>query len=224
MTLTTQEKNELLEHITLGTNDVFYFSYNSGTEPLPLRPLTSLELDNCFYDSLDQAPIGVARLVIKLKLGLIEKDQEVRNIKNEHYSKLQRFHDLIDYYVVYHGMKDFQSEKFRKPNENGIPNGISIVQEMNDVHKIASDILSRSHQPQDVIKQVFYDEKGKELAMKITYLHQPLDKICNLTKLQEDFLVYSKGHLESVMRGVQKEKEILSSDDVIKVKDILGGI
>jgi len=46
--LKTEEKLEILKHITLGTDEVLYYPYNGGKEPLPLRPLSSFELDQCF--------------------------------------------------------------------------------------------------------------------------------------------------------------------------------
>lgn len=221
--LTYREKKAILDHITLGKDEVFYYPYHNGEEPLPLRPLTSLEMDKCFYNALETTNKQIAEFVVKIKLNLIKQQQEV-TIANNDYKTLQEFHDKIDYWVVYHGMKDFQPEEFRQPNYddfNEFPNGFYIVQDMEDVHKIANLILNASYRNEEVIKQIFSDEMGREVAIKVTYLKQPLGKIGDLTKLQEKYLIYSEGHLQKILKGEAKKSDILRKDKSMKLKDFL---
>lgn len=222
--LSIEEKQEILKHITVGTDEVFYHPYSNGQEPLPLRPLTSSEFDECFYKALENAPNGVAKFVIKIKLSLIKESQEIE-VDEENLTKLQRFYDEVDYWIVYHAMKDFQPEAFRTPNYDKIesfPNGYYIVRnDMREIHEIAKRVLDYSHQPQQVLKEIFYDDLGTQLAMKVTYLHQPLNKISQLTKLQEDFLIYSNAHLREVLKGKAKQEHIIRSDTPMKIKEIL---
>lgn len=222
-TLNYKEKEDLIRHITLGTNEVFYYAYNDGREPLPLRSLTSYELDQCFYKALEDAPTKVASFVIKSKLQLFDKNKKIE-VDSKNYVEIQRFYNEIDYWIVYYAMKNFQSDEFTKPNYDeleGYPNGFYITHQMEEIHNIALMVLNHSTQPKEVIKEVFYDDMGKQLAMKITYLNQPLAKINKLTKIQEDFLIYSQGHLREVIRGEAKKDAILRSDTPVKVKDIL---
>lgn len=220
-----EEKRDLIRHIRLGTDEVLYYPYGEGTDPLPVRPLSSYELDQCYYKALEGAPSGVANFVVKIKMGMIKKDMELGDIDNQNYKRLIEFYDAIDYWIVYYGMKDFQGEDFQKPDYDkieGYPQGYYIIKEkMEDVHHIANYIKDASHRPKDVVKELFKDEMGREVAMKVTYLKQPLADIDKLTKLQEDYLIYSEGNLEKILEAEAKAKNIIRSDTPIKVRELL---
>ncbi|KKK72965.1 hypothetical protein LCGC14_2898590 [marine sediment metagenome] len=99
----SNEKLDTLRHIKLGVKEVFYFDYDGNA--LPLRPISSYELDDCFYKALEYATPKVADLVIKLRLKLIEKSEEV-DFSNQDYLSLQKHYDAISYWIVFHSMKD----------------------------------------------------------------------------------------------------------------------
>jgi len=205
----------MLKHITLGTKEVFYYNYNG--ESLPLRPISSFELDQCFYNSLVFAEEEVSELVVKLKLSLIDPKSKI-DINNKKYADLKKFYDLIDYWIVYYSMKDFQDEDFSKP-KNGIPSGFLLVKKMNDIHKIAKTILHSSYQPKEVIEEIIKDGSGKLIAKIVFNLNVPLAEFSKITKLQRDFLVLSKIDLEKPIPHI-----ISKTGDKVSFRDVLRGM
>ena len=147
----------ILKHIKLGIDEVFYYDYEG--EPLPLRPISSWEFDECFYNSLLFAPPKIAELVVKIKLGLLKKRDSI-TIDNKSYADLQKYFNSVDYWIVYHAMKDFQDEDFTKPTSSGLPQGFKKVLKMRHVHSIGDMILHSSYKPREVIKKVVSDEQG----------------------------------------------------------------
>lgn len=215
--MTEINKLELLKHITLGTSEVLYYPYNDGREPLPLRSLSSFELDQCFYKALENANQKVASLIIKIKLKLIDKDRDV-NVSEEGYANLLKFFDYIDFWVVYYAMKDYQDEEFSMPNfDNGFPTGFDSILNMNEVHEIANFILDSSRESPEVVKEIITDELGNDLAYVVYYLNSPLALAKDLTKLQRDYLIYSKSGIHSVKKG----KSYILSGETMTVEELL---
>ncbi len=194
----SNEKLDTLRHIKLGVNEVFYYDYDGNA--LPLRPISSYELDDCFYKALTYATQKVANLVIKLRLKLIKKSQNV-DFSNEDYLSLQKHYDTISYWVVFHSMKDFQDEDFSIPvyrDDELLPKGIFQIKKMNYIHDIANIIVNSSYKPKEYIKQIIKDEVGTEIAYLVLYFNVPIANINDITRLQRDFLVYSKGEITKV--------------------------
>ena len=221
--MNSQEKLDVIKHITLGTDEVFYYPYNEGQEPLPLRPISSFEFDQCFYKALEFAPNKISSLVIQLRLKLIDPSRDI-DVTDEGYSKLQEFYDSIDYWVVYFAMKDFQDEWFTKPDydtEEAHPRGFYQVLRMMDVHKVANYILDSSYRKKEVIEEVFKDETGREVAYLYFYLNIPLADIKKMTKLQRDYLIHAKGEMRKISAGKQKESGYIISGKKMTVKDLL---
>jgi len=221
--MNAKERLEVIKHITLGTNEVLYYPYNEGQEPLPLRPISSWELDQCIYKALRFAPEKVSELVIKLKLKIIEPTRNI-DVSDDGYAQLQLFYDSIDYWVVYFSMKDFQDEWFQKPDfskEIVYPKGFYQVLKMDKIHEIADFILNSSNQSKEVIEEVFKDESGREVAYMYFYLKVPLTDIKNMTKLQRDYLINAKGQLRQIELGKQKESGYIISGEKMTVKDFL---
>lgn len=215
------ENREILKHIKLGTKEVLYYPYKEGGSPLPLRPLSSFELDDCFYRALKEAPNKVAAFLVDLKLDLIRGEQDVK-FSNKTYAELRKYYDLIDYWVVYHAMKDFQDEWFRQPNfETDIPKGFEKVKEMQEIHKIASFVYDTSFQPKEVIEKIFSDESGREIAYCVFYLKVPLCEISDLTRLQRSYLLYAKGKLPQIMDAKFKEKSYSISGEEMSWQEFL---
>jgi len=195
----------MIKHITLGTDEVFHYNYFG--EMLPLRPISSYELDDCFYRALIGATEQIAELVVKLKLGQIKKDQEIP-IDNKKLAELKRYFDALDYWIVYYGMKDFQEETF----------SILDVKKMRSVHAISMEILTYSYQPKEVIQEIVRDEAGKNIATIIFTLNVPLGKLSELTKLQRDFLILAKIEKQT------PHKDISKTGDTVNLRDLLGGL
>jgi len=194
----SNEKLDTLRHIKLGVNEVFYYDYDGNA--LPLRPISSYELDDCFYKALEYATPKVADLVLKLRLKLIKKSEEV-DFSNQDYLSLQRHYDAISYWIVFHAMKDFQDEDFSIPiYENGevLPKGIFQIRKMNYIHDIANITVNSSYKPKEFIKEIIKDELGKEVAYLVLYFNVPIANINDITRLQRDFIVYYKGEITKV--------------------------
>ncbi|MHA1408714.1 MAG: hypothetical protein ACTSQY_00100 [Candidatus Odinarchaeia archaeon] len=215
------ERDEIIKHIKLGTNEVFFYPYNDGKDPLPLRPISSYEMDQSFYKILEKTDPKIGELLIKIKLKLIDKDREI-NILSEDYLKLQKALDEFDYWIVYHAMKDFQGIEFEKPDfEDGLPIGFKEIRKMSDVHEIANTILDSSYRKNEVIKEVFKDDLGREVAYLVFYLNVPLSDIGKMTKLQREYLLYAKAHLKKIVAGEKKKAGYMVSGEKMTLKEFL---
>ena len=216
----SNERLDTLRHIKLGVKEVFYYDYDG--EALPLRPISSYELDDCFYKSLKGATPKVADLVVKLRLKIIDRADEVE-FSNQDYLSLQRHYDAISYWVVFHAMKDFQNEDFLIPTyqENELlPKGIYEIRKMNYIHEIANIIVNSSYRPKEFIKQIIKDDLGKEVAYLVFYLNIPLANLSDLTRLQRDYLIYSKGEVTKVKASDIKTEQYEFSGEPTTLGDL----
>lgn len=206
----------MIEHIKLGVNEVFYYNYEG--EALPLRPISSYEIDESIFRALKKADPKIAEFVVKIKLGLLGMQDTVK-IDSKSYADLKKYYNSIDYWFVYHAMKDFQDESFSKTNfEHKVPEGFLKVKKMNYVHDIAKKVLNYSYQPKEVVKEIVKTKEGKVIAKIVFFLNQPLSSnFGDLTKLQRDFLLYSKLQ-DSHPRSIQKSGEIR------KLKKLVGNV
>jgi len=216
----SNEKLDTLRHIKLGVTEVFYYDYDGNA--LPLRPISSYELDDCFYKALEYATPDVVDLVIKIRLKLIKKAEDV-DFSNEDYLSLQKHYDAISYWVVFHSMKDFQDEDFSIPifkDEEILPKGIFKIRKMNHIHNMANIIINSSYKPKEFVKQIVKDELGREIAYLTLYFNVPLANIPDITRLQRDFLVYSKGEITKVRSSDIKTKQYEFSGEKMTIGDL----
>lgn len=218
--MNVEEKREVLKHIKLGTNEVLYYPYGEGSEPLPLRPISSMELDECFYEALRGAPDNIADYIVKVKLDLIGRDTNI-NVTNTGYVKLMNFYNTIDYWVVFHAMKDFQDDWFKIKDytkSEAYPKGFYYVQKMQVIHDIAKFILGASSRPKEVIKELFKDDYGREVAYLVLYMNIPLADIKDITHLQRDYIIYSKTDLPKIIKGEARKKKYIISGQKMTIK------
>lgn len=216
----SNEKLDTLRHIKLGVTEVFYYDYDGNA--LPLRPISSYELDDCFYKALEYATSEVANLVLKIRLKLIDRAEDV-DFSNEDYLSLQKHYDAISYWVVFHSMKDFQDEDFKIPiyQENELlPKGIFKIRKMSYIHDMANYILDSCYKPKEYIKQILKDEIGREIAYLVFYFNTPLSNISDITKLQRDYLIYSKGKITKVSQSDIKTKQYEFSGEKMTIGDL----
>lgn len=215
----SNEKLDTLRHIKLGVKEVFYYDYDG--DALPLRPISSYELDDCFYEALSNATSRVADLVVKLRLKLIDKADEI-DFSNKDYLSLQRHYDAISYWIVFHSMKDFQDEDFKIPiyQENELlPKGMFQIRKMSHIHNMANTIINSSYKPKEFLKQIIKDGLGREVAYLTLYFNVPLAQINDITKLQKNFLIYSKG--EIIKASDIKTKQYEFSGEKLTIGDLL---
>lgn len=216
----SNETLDILRHIKLGVKEVFYYDYDGNA--LPLRPISSYELDDCFYKALENATPNVADLVIKLRLSIQERNQEV-DFSNQDYLSLQRHYDAISYWAVFHAMKDFQDEDFTIPIYHDgelLPKGMYEVRKMNYIHDIANIVINASHRPKSVLKQIIRDRTGRTVGQLIFYLNIPLADFPDITKLQRDYLIYYKGEITKVVASEIKEKQYEFSGKKTTIADL----
>ena len=227
-------ENELIEtvkHIKLGIKEVFYFNYDG--EPLPLRPISSFELDDSVHRTLGSISSSMANLVIKFRLEILEPSEHTFEWLPDDLAELQKYYDGMSYWVVYHSMKDFQDQEFVNPIQvKGLfqPKGIEIVRKMNYIHEIADMIIGQSTRPKEVIKEILSTDEGKEVAYIVYYLKQPLGDVSELTRLQRDYLLYSKGEITEIKGSTTKSgttrklNKYSVSNEKVKLGDFLKGV
>ena len=209
----------MIKHITLGTKEVFFFNYEG--EQLPLRPISSYELDQCFFNALYDADEEIAKLVVDLKLGLIKATSYI-NYDNKKLANLKKYFDDIDYWIVYYGVKDYQELEFQAPDKNGHPTGFNIIRKMRHIHEIASKILNYSYQPREVIQEIIKSEEGKLIGTVTFSLNVPLAEASEMTKLQRDFLILSKIDRN---KAISKPKRTISkTGDKINLLELMGKV
>jgi hypothetical protein len=92
---------------------------------------------------------------------------------------------------------------------------------MQKVHNIADFVLNASNKSQLVIKKIFSEPIGREVANIIIYLKQPLANVSDLTKLQIDYLVYANGNLSNIKKGEVAKEKFDVSGEKMTVKDLI---
>jgi len=194
---------DILKYIKLGTNAKEWFNYDG--QHLPIRPLSSYELDEIMLKVIREGITQkIYESVYKVKMNLIDPSEKIK-LDLEDYKEFFYYFNLIDYWIVYYSMKDFQPEEFSVPDyerkfENDFddwtyknPKGYYIVKKMKFVHQIARDIMTITSQPLIKLRGVLSNNRGKMLASLVYVFHQPLSsEAWKLTPLQEDFLIYSR--------------------------------
>ncbi|NHJ40122.1 MAG: hypothetical protein FK731_08830 [Asgard group archaeon] len=203
---------DLLKYIELGTDYKEWFNYDG--QPLPIRPLSSYELDQALLKALQEGiSQNTFRSVVMAKLKLYDTNTKI-DLDIENYQHFVNYFNEIDYWVVFFGMKDFQPEKFSQPDYNGefendfddwIDNkekGYYIVRKMKYVHKIAEDIINMTDQPVVKLVEVISNTKGKVLASCVHAFHQPLSsEAWKLTPLQQKFILYSSPNSPKLLKS-----------------------
>lgn len=204
----------MLKYIALGTDCKEYFNYDG--KPLPIRPLSSYELDQAFLKAVEGVSPLIFESVIKLKIGIITDDKDIKINKNS-YIDFLKYYNQIDYWIVYYAMKDFQDEDFSMPDyasefkdefEDWKPRtqkGFYIVRKMKYVHQISKDIMSMTAQPAEKMVEILTNSRGKVLATMVHKFHQPLvSEAWKLTPLQTSFIFYSRPNAPQILKSVDE--------------------
>ena len=105
----------MLKYITLGTDCKEYFFYDG--KPLPIRPLSSYELDQAFIKAVESVSPLIFNSVMNLKLN-IKENIDIKLDKNN-YKDFMSYYNEVDYWIVYFAIKDFQEEEFDFPDYDG---------------------------------------------------------------------------------------------------------
>ena len=112
-------------------------------------------------------------------MGKIDPKKIRKSFPPSMYENFDKYYREIDYWIVYHGMKDFCDDTF----------DIEDVRQMRYVHDIAKLVISMSTADSKTIRRVLRTEEGKKLADFIYIFHMPIvNKIDDMTPIQEQFL------------------------------------
>ncbi|MBD3352111.1 MAG: hypothetical protein GF364_11545 [Candidatus Lokiarchaeota archaeon] len=190
-----------LKYIKLGIKTKEWFNYD-GT-PLPIRPLSSYEIDQIMETFvLEGITQSTFETIYKIKLKLAE-DETVDISNKAKYIEYLHFFNEFDYWTVYHAMKDFQPNKFSQPDYEreffdefddwvqDRPKGYYLVRKMKFVHNIAEDVRKMTNAPTDELVGLLRSNNGKLLASLVFRRHVPLvNEAWKLTPLQEYFMYY----------------------------------
>jgi hypothetical protein len=126
---------------------------------------------------------------MRLRLGDLKVTDELRELNASVYSQMTKYYNTIDYWVVYHSMKDFMPDDFT----------VEDVMIMHDVHDIAKRVFKISSADDDTIIDEVATPAGDKLVTIIYKLHQPLtSELWKLTPLQHKFLTY--GHPKAIKK------------------------
>lgn len=193
----------ILKYIELGTNAKEYFNYDGN--PLPIRPLSTHEIDDIFLTVLKE---GITQsnyeVLMEIKQNLKDKDKVVDFSDKNKYAEFIRYYNEVDYWIVYHAMKDYQEEEFSMPDFKGeykkdknwherYPRGYYLVKQMKYIHDIAKDVIYMSNRPLPQLVEILRSNSGRLLATRIFVLNTPLtNEAWKMTPLQEKFLYYSR--------------------------------
>lgn len=199
-------KMKILEYIRLGIQARDFFLYDD--KKIILRPLTSLEFDQCEEAAYEEAEDVVAKIVMRIRLGDLKITDELRELNPAVYTQMTNYYNTIDYWVVYHAMKDFMPDDFT----------IDDVMEMRYVHEIAQKVFKISSSDDDTIIDEVATPDGSKLATIVYKLHQPLtSESWKLTPLQHKFLIYA--HPKSIKKVADSWEEFVkkrASGEVLK--------
>lgn len=170
---------EVLRYIRSGINKTATFNYDGKS--LTLRPLRSTELDNAKVNGYKYVNPSMAKLLLNIYIGKVDAHKLRSDYPVDMYKNFDKYYREIDYWLVYHSMKDFCDDDF----------SIEDVRKMRYVHDIAKYILSITVADTPTITRVLKTEEGQKIATLIHIYHQPLATINDMTPSQEDFIYQS---------------------------------
>ena len=204
-----------IKYVAQGISATDYFDYNGS--PLPYRPLTTWELDDAFEKSIVSLSDQHVRLIMKMKLGELKQSDMVKCTTGD-YIALNRQSNELDYWIVYHGIKDFQDVNFKKPADTGEPQGYLLVKNtFQHVHDIANKVFTASKQPEAAVTEFVKTPEGRILASIHYKLHVPLSSdLWRLTPLQIDFLIKANSEINIVAKSDNSHFHTVSSKPTFK--------
>lgn len=169
--------DDVLNMIRMGIQVKKFFPYD-GTE-IPIRAISTAEFDDAKNKSVDICDEKLAQQILKLRLGIIKQKIETKNIPIDMFKNYLRYMQEFDFWVVYHGMKDYRDSTFT----------IEDVRKMRYIHEMAQTIIDCSSLPEPFMKYVIATPDGQKMATLIWEIHVPLvSELWKLTPLQEMFL------------------------------------
>lgn len=157
-------------------------TYNYEGRIVQLRALSSSEIDDARYKSMELCNDRLARMILRLRLGQMKKTMNIDEIPADMYKNYLKYSLEFDYWVVFYSMKDFMPSDFT----------IEDVRKMRYIHEMSISVINISAGDDESVIEIIKTEDGQELAKIIYEFHQPLvAKIDDMTPLQHKFLYWS---------------------------------
>lgn len=195
---------DLIEALKKGI-DLYSFFYSKYYGPIKYRPLTNLEISMVLKSSLKGKSKEMREFIKDMRLKLIPKKEIDISMLDDVSDVL----DIMDAWIVYHAVKDFQEENWQHEND-GIPLGVYLLRSPDsylEVSRFAEDVMRLSTRPVDEVKSFIKTGAGEILAETTWKLGYPLtDKLWKLTNLQLSFLIESS--LERTKKNVNTVEEL----------------
>jgi hypothetical protein len=188
----------ILDMIRRGINVQSFFDYDG--QQIPIRAVSSAEIDDARYKSLGTCDNKLAALIVKLRLGLLEGKVNLDDIPVEMYINYVKYIYEFDYWVVYYAMKDFRDSSFC----------INDVRLMRHVHKIAQEASNMSSTNRNIIDMILKTPEGEEIANCHFNLHIPLfPSLDKGTPLQIEFLKSADPKAPTKIDSMEKLEKLL---------------
>lgn len=190
----------------MGINIVETFDYEGHL--IKIRPLASAELDDCELKGYQYVDPGLARLIMLIRLKKVELNSKLDKIPPQMMESIDRYYREVNYWIVYHSMKQFMPDDFT----------VEDVRKMRYVHDIASKILDISSGTKKQIMKIIATPEGQELAAITLRLKIPLaNEAWKLTPLQLKFYEIGITGADKIYETETDMKKALFGFDIDRV-------
>ena len=148
---------------------------------------------------------------MKIRLGSLNLTDEFEDLNPEMYLTMQNFYREMDYWTVYHSMKDFMPDDF----------SIDDVREMRYIHNMAKKIFDISSASDSFIMDIVSSKEGHELAEVVYKYKIPLtDAAWKLTPLQHSFYKFSSSEAPVKIANSLEELDEMFNTDIGVLDDL----
>ena len=171
---------QIIDYIRDGIHAHDFFNYDGHL--LKIRPLRSVEIDDAKIKGYKYVDPRLAKMLINIYIGKFDVKKLHSEFPPSMYENFDKYYREIDYWIVFHAMKDFAGDDFT----------IDDVRLMRYVHDISKLVLSMTSSDSKTIKRILRTEDGEKIAHHIYTFNIPLvSTVRDMTPIQETFLYQS---------------------------------
>lgn len=166
----------------------------SETE-ITIRPLSQIEVDQCYADALDNFPRSAQETVVKMHANVLNPQDEIP--ENTRISDLQLYYNEVCYHII------STSSGISVHDIKKLPYGDKIRSLVDRIFRISGVDIKQS---QKDIEWFLTNSDGLVLANLTAHMKVPItDKAWKITPLQQAFLIADKDEYRNIART---EKDI----------------
>jgi hypothetical protein len=209
---------DLIDAILKGVNLTSFFQskyYGS----IKFRPITMHEVNDVFMKSLIGHSVGAVKFATNFRFE--KKEDSVETI--EMLLEINQIRHEMNKWIVFHSVKDFQPDYFRKVHDDDIPLGIHAFNEERnclEIEEFAKVVLDLSCAPRGDVQSVLETSSGEVIGAAIWKLNYELvEKVEDLTDVQLYFIIetYNKytGEVEKEKGGLKRFMEKINFKPVM---------